>query len=490
MSSIRRAFYFASAERYIVILINFAMLPIIARLMGPSEFGISVLGMAALALAEAARDFGGAAYIVQERQLTPERVRTAFTFTLAWTLLLTTILILSAGPLSRFYGVPGLKTYLEVIALSYLIGPFVAPIFALMQRDMAFDKIAMVTIITTLVNASSTIYFASDGYGPMSFALANLISANCGMLLGFYFRPEFSVFRISFVDWRTLFNFGRYQTSAYILSALWDYLPYLIMGRALDTAAIGNYQRAMTVCSLPRRAILGGIAYIALPAFAANLRDGGDFKQNYLRAVSLVTGVHWPSLALTSLLAYPLIVILLGSKWLDVVPLVSIISAALMFNFSVNLTLPSLVAVGGVRQLFLLQIIVVPVSAAVIAFASPYGITAIAWSMFLIVPFEALVSVYFIRQFAPFAWSDLFAALCPSAIVTLSSLAGPLATLASHGWDPHLPLSGTVIAILLGGIGWLAGIWLTNHPLLAELLRVRRIVRNWWQRRGKALAAN
>ncbi len=101
MSSIRRAFFFASAERYVVILISFALLPIIARLMGPAEFGISVLGMAALAIAEVIRDFGGGAYIIQEKQLTIDRIRTAFTITLTWTLILTGALLLVAEPLAR-----------------------------------------------------------------------------------------------------------------------------------------------------------------------------------------------------------------------------------------------------------------------------------------------------------------------------------------------------------------------------------------------------
>ena len=182
MSSIRRAFFFASAERYIVIAINFALVPIIARLMGPAEFGISVLGMAALAIAEVIRDFGGGAYIIQEKHLTIERIRTAFTITLAWTLVLAVTLFAAAEPLARFYEVPGLKLYLQIVAISYLIGPFVAPLFALMQREMAFDKIAIITIFSTLTNAAFTITLARLGYSYLSFALANVASATCGML--------------------------------------------------------------------------------------------------------------------------------------------------------------------------------------------------------------------------------------------------------------------------------------------------------------------
>jgi O-antigen/teichoic acid export membrane protein len=471
MSSIRRALFFASAERYIVILINLAMVPVIARLMGPAEFGISVLGMAALAIAEVIRDFGGTAYIIQERELTIERVRTAFTLTLAWTIALAALLISVSGPLARFYNVAGLEVYLDVVAISYVFGPFVAPLFALMRREMAFDKIAIITVTSTVVYAAAMIAFVELGFSYMSFAWANIISGSTGMLLGFYFRPDFSIFRLSLKNWRKLANFASYQTAAYALVSLWEYIPYLIFGRLLDVAAVGLYQRATTLCLLPKKAILGGLASIALPAFSASVRDGMDLKTSYLRAVTFITGVQWPCLALLALLARPIIAVLLGEQWQEAAPLVSIIAAALMFNFSVNLTFSVLLVAGAVRYVFFLYLIVVPVSALIVAGAAHYGLMAVAWSMFLIVPFEVLTGLHFIRRALAFPLSALFAALMPSAVVTLCSILGPWLVIAAHDWAFDLDPGPAAVAIVLAGAGWLAGLRLTRHPLYAELVR-------------------
>jgi O-antigen/teichoic acid export membrane protein len=449
-------------------LISFALLPIIARLMGPAEFGISVLGMAALAIAEVIRDFGGGAYIIQEKQLTIDRIRTAFTITLGWTLILTVALLLAAEPLARFYEIPGLKVYLQIVAISYLIGPFVAPLFALMQREMAFDKIAIITIITTITNAVLTVTFASLGYSYLSFALANVVSACCGMVLGFYFRPQFSVFRISFAEWRRLVSFGRYQIGAGTLACLSSYLPYLIIGRVLDNTAIGLYQRAVTVSTLPLKAV-SAIDYVAFPAISAHLRDGGDIRHAYLRAVIFITGVHWPGLIVLALLAHPLVAILLGHDWLAVAPLVFIMALARLFGFADSLTNSSLLAAGRPRQLFLLHLIVIPVSLGLIALSAPYGINAVAWTMCLTAPLEFAVALYFIRQFVTFSIPELLSALRPSAIVTLLSALGPLLIVATHGWGEHLHIATLAAALVLAGIGWGGGMWLTKHPLLDEL---------------------
>ena len=470
MSSIRRAFFFASAERYVVILISFALLPIIARLMGPAEFGISVLGMAALAVAEIIRDFGGTAYIVQEKQLSIETIRTAFTITLAWTLVLTGALFLAAEPLARFYEIPGLQAYLLIVAISYLIGPFVSPLYALMQRDMDFDKLAMISISTTLTNAALAVVFASLGYSYLSFALASVVSACLGMLLGFYFRPQFSVFRISIVEWRSLVNFGRYQLGVGVMVSLLNYLPYLIIGRMLDNTAIGLYQRAITMSTLPLKAA-SAIDYVAFPAIAAHLRDGGDVTRAYLRAVAFITGVHWPGLIVLALLSHPLVAILLGDQWLAVAPLVFIMALARLFSFAGSLTNSLLLAAGRPRQLFLLNAIVVPLSLALTACAAPYGIKAVAWTMCLTAPFEFAVALYFVRQFVPFSTSELRSALRPSAVVTLLSALGPLSIMAMQGWGERLPLATFLAALGLAAVGWAAGLWLTKHPLAAELWR-------------------
>lgn len=474
MSSIRRAFFFASAERYVVILISFVLLPIIARLLEPAEFGISVLGMAALAIAEIIRDFGGCAYIVQEKQLTIERIRTAFTITLVWTLMLTAALFLAAGPVARFYEVPGLKLYLQIVAMSYLIGPFVSPLFALMQRDMDFDKLAIISVSTTLANAALTITFASLGYSYLSFALASVASAGLGMLLGFYFRPQFSVFRVSIAEWRALVNFGKYQLGAGIMACLWNYLPYLIIGRMLDNTSIGLYQRAVTVSTLPLKAA-SAIDYVAFPAIAAHLRDGGDVRQAYLRAVAFITGVHWPGLIVLALLAHPLVAVLLGDNWLAVAPLVSIMALARLFGFAGSLTNSLLLAAGRPRQLLLLHLIVVPATIGLTACAAPYGIKAVAWTMCLTAPFEFAVALCFVRWFVTFSIAELLSALRPSAVVTLLSALGPLVIVITHAWGEQLPLAMFSTALALAGAGWAAGLWLTKHPLADELWRAGEV---------------
>jgi hypothetical protein len=135
-----------------------------------------------------------------------------------------------------------------------------------------------------------------------------------------------------------------------------------------------------------------------------------------------------------------------------------------------------------------MNLILVPVSTAVIAVAAHYGLAAVAWSMFIVMPLETAVAMHFIRRSIPFSWAELAQALAPSAKVTALTIAGPVAVIALDG-TTQLSVPMGMLAGVLGAAGWLAGLWLCGHPLHAELLRLRDDVASRLQRARTAREA-
>ena len=111
MSDLRRAVLFASGGRYVVTGINLAAAIVLARLLTPAEFGISVIGTSILGIAEAIRELGSIAYLVQQKEIPREKVRTVFTISLLVTLAMTAMLILLSEPFARFFDAPPLAQY-------------------------------------------------------------------------------------------------------------------------------------------------------------------------------------------------------------------------------------------------------------------------------------------------------------------------------------------------------------------------------------------
>jgi O-antigen/teichoic acid export membrane protein len=470
----RQAFFLAYVERYGTAAINFAMVPILARILTPNDYGIAAIGLAALAFAESIRDFGGSAYIVQDAELTLERIRASFTLTLVLTLVMSSALCVAGNPIAGYYAEPGLSSFLKVMAICFLFGPFVSPVYSLFRREMAFGKIAAIAISSTAVYAIVVIYLAASGFGYMSFAWASVCSGSIGALLGIYLRRDLSIFRVSFSDWRRLIAFGRYDSGATILQQVWEYLPYLIFGRFLNADAVGLYQRSSTLSQLPKRFLLDGLWTIALPALAAGVRQGVPLKRSYFEGLTYIAGTYWPSLAIIALLARPFVGILLGPQWVEAAPLVRIMAAATMMNFGVNFTYPALVAAGKVRSGFLANLIYLPPATAILFVAAQYGLKAVALSMFITVPLQMSVSIYFLQRALKFSLGELLASLSPSVSVTAFSVLGPLGVIFVNGFDSSLSILETAFALVLAGLGWLFGLWVVEHPIGNELRRLIR----------------
>jgi O-antigen/teichoic acid export membrane protein len=457
----------------LVLAINLAATLIIARLLTPAEYGVSVLGSSVYAITDALRELGGGAYLIQQRQLAPEKIRTTITVSLLTTLLVTALLVVLAGPLARFFDTANLKPYLETAALGYLLGPFMYPIFALMSRELAFGTLAFITTTMALLSAATTILLALLGFGYMSFAWGAVASTATGTALCFLLRRDFSIYRPSLAAWRDVIAFGAFDSATAVLSKIGESLPYLIFGKLLDARAAGLCQRAVLLCLVPERIILAGVGAVALPALSRQSREGRDLKPAYLGAIEYITAVQWPALILLALLAHPVVLILLGRQWLEVIPLMRILCAAFLFSFPIGLQYATLVAAGAVRTMPPLVAVQALSMTAVLWFTAAYGLQSIALSMLFIVPLNAFLSLLFVRRRVHFLWREFIASMRKSALASLLSAAGPLAIAIAAGWRSDLSLTSACVATILCALGWIGGLYVVGHPLLRELLRVR-----------------
>jgi O-antigen/teichoic acid export membrane protein len=470
MPNLRHALLFASGGRYIVMAITFFSTIIIARLLSPAEFGVSVLGAAVLGIAEAIRELGSISYLVQERELTHHKIRTVFTISLIVTLSITILLWGAAGSLAEFYEAPKLAEYIKVVAFGYAIAPFAHPIYAMLSRDMAFGRIAVLDILTTLVNAVVAVCLVLQGFSYMGLAWAWVISSASWTLLGFYVMRDFSIYRPSLLEWKSVLAFGACGSARAVLYKATESLFYLILGKLLDARAVGLCQRALLLAQFPERVILAGIGAVALPAFSSHVRRGQDLKSAYLNAVEHVSVVLWPALTLLCMLADPIVALLLGPQWQDAVPIMRIFTIALLVNFPSGLNLPILIAAGNNRGTVFLALAQMLVSLAVMSFAARYGLWAVALSTLFTLPFNLGLSVRLVHLVVPFRWRELAEALRKSTISSMLSAVGPtLIMLWYGGGGRDMPIAMVGFAVALCGVGWVGGLWLTRHPLFQEL---------------------
>ncbi len=476
MSGIRRAFFFASLERYICLVVSLATIAIVSRLLTPIEVGASAIGTALMTIAISLREFAGSGFLIQNTEVSREDVRTAFTLQLVLTLPIAAAVVLVAPRFAGLYREPMLVDFVRVTATTLILDTFASPITSLLRRDLAFGTLAIINVATLCFSALVTVGLAASGFSFMSVAWAWLAATLTTMTLSIAYRPDLGIFRPSLEAWRRALAFGGYHGAITVLNRLYEGLPQLVLGRFLPLGMVGFYNRAIMISSLADKLILAGVFNVAFPALAAEARAGRNLKQSLLKAFCYITVFYWPALVLMGLLAHPLVRLVLGAQWDAVVPLVQMMTVATLVWFPVVLAQPLLLAVGAMRHAFLSNLIALPLSALVLCAASSFGVEATAASQLVTSPFQMYVVLRFVRRHVPFTWTEFAVALRPSAVVSICSILPLLPVIGLTGFDLHLSVPLAVVAGGLSVCGWVVGIRLTGHPIGAEIHRAAEIL--------------
>src|SRR5690554_620249 len=103
MASVRRAVIYSSLGRYLLMFIGLISSMIIARLLTPSEIGVFAVASSLVMIMAEFRVLGANAYLIREKELTNEKIRSSYGLTLLVSWFMGLAIIASAFPLAGFF---------------------------------------------------------------------------------------------------------------------------------------------------------------------------------------------------------------------------------------------------------------------------------------------------------------------------------------------------------------------------------------------------
>ena len=331
--SVRGAALLAMASQMSAFTIQFVASVILARyFIDPEELGLFTIAFSFIALLAVLQEFGITRFVTGEQELPEDTIRTAFTvsLTISWAVALGCVAL--AWPVSAFYELPELLPLMLVIAASYFFVPLAIVPMALAHRKMDFVSNSMTENGVVLGNASVSLWLAWQGHGAMALAwgafaqqVARMVIAQwrVGFILPFPPRLEGALPIMRFGGFATILS-AFYQASAR--------LPELLIGRLLDTAALGLFARAFGLAAQLRLLVSGALGTVFYPAFR-QLRDEGEaLGPHYERVTASYCAITWPAMAGLAACATPIIAMLYGERWMGAaVPLEWIAISQILF---------------------------------------------------------------------------------------------------------------------------------------------------------------
>jgi O-antigen/teichoic acid export membrane protein len=475
--STRKSLLYSFLDRYSGLVITVVSSMLIARLLTPAEIGVYSITMVLLTFAATIRDMGAGQYMVQEKELTVERIRAVWAVQLGLGVGLACVVLLVSHPVARFYNEPRMLGIMMVVALNYVINPFGSLTHAWLMREMRFDSSALIRFSGGLSGALVSIWMAWKNYGPISLACGSLASTTVGAMMSIYYRPKFFPWLPGIGEIRRVLVFGSHLTVSAVVNTLANGAPELLLGKLQDLTATGLYSRATGLVQMFHKLFVDAVGAVCLPWFASLNREHGSFVAPFLKATAYVTAFGWSFCFVVVLLAHPIVRVLYGNQWDGSVDLARLLAVAMAFRVPSTLCSTALLSAGATKTIARVAIFSALQSLVFVALGASQGLTELGYAM---IASSAVSTTLWLRATSRLLDVTLFGllgTLRSSALVALVAAIGPAVAFWAYG-----PYPGTfLMPLVLGGggglVGFAFGVMVFQHPLREEIMTIWSKVR-------------
>ncbi|MBB6142857.1 PST family polysaccharide transporter [Silvibacterium bohemicum] len=363
---------------------NFALrlgsLMILARLLGPKDFGLVGMVTAFTGILTLFRDFGLSAAAVQRIDVTDEQISTLFWINILVGAILAVLTAAAAPAIAAFYHEPRLLAVTAVLALGFVFNAAGIQHSVLLQRQMRFTALAVIGVVSLILSTAIGIGGAKAGYGYWSLVAMTVSLPLTATILFWIITGWLPGIPRKQTGIRSMLRFGGTLT----LNGLVAYLAYnsekILIGRFWGAGAIGIYGRAYQLINIPTDNLNSAVGEVAFSALSRVQDDPGRFKSYFLKGYSLVVGMTLPITMACALFADDLILVVLGPKWKDAIPIFRLLAPTIVIFAVINPLGWLLTSLGMVTRGLRIALVFAPVMIAGYVMGLPYGPKGVAFA--------------------------------------------------------------------------------------------------------------
>jgi O-antigen/teichoic acid export membrane protein len=319
--------------------LDFLTLLILARFLGPAEFGLVAMAMTPVLIVETVCEMPLSAALLNQKQPTEEMYDTALTLATLRALTIIVLLCVLAWPLAMFFNEPRLTALLCVLSLAPamrgLLSQRLTEYVRVMdfRRDVALDIIAKAGALLI----ASTLAVSTGSYWAI--AVGKISTTALAMIASYLLAPQ----RIRFTlrEWHLFADMLGWTGARQLLSAINWQADKLVLPRYVDVATFGEYTWADTLISVPAQAI---IQPITPPLYSAFVTAGqtGSLSKVYLKASAGIYTIIAPLFVMIGILATPIVAVVLGPAWRETAPILTWLAFSTAVGYAPTVLLPAL----------------------------------------------------------------------------------------------------------------------------------------------------
>lgn len=359
--------------------ITFLVGLVLARILSPAEYGLIGIVMIFVAVLGSVVDCGFSTALIRKQDANDEDYNTMFYINLLVSIVFYVGLSFSSHLIASFFGRDELISLIPVMGLIIIINSLSLVQYTILTKRIDFKTKTKVSLISAISSGIVGILCAYVGFGVWALVVQKLLQQSLYTIFLWVFNKWWPKLKFSRDSFRYMWGFGWKMLLSGLLNNIWAQLYQVVVGKFYNPSTLGQYTRAKEYANIFSSNLTTIVQRVSYPVLADIQNDEKRMVAAYRKVIKTTMFITAICMISIGSVAEPLIVTLIGEKWLEAatyLPLICI-SLSLYPLHAINL---NMLQVQGRSDIFLyLEIVKKIISILPIGLGIFVGIRAMLW---------------------------------------------------------------------------------------------------------------
>lgn len=381
---------------------------VLARLLTPQEYGLIGYILIIVAILNSIVDSGFSNALIRKKDAAGIDYDTTFIFNMALSLLMAGVMIVTAGPVSRFLNEPELVPLIRAMSAIVIINAAAIIQRTSLTKRVDFKTQTKVSLISSIASGAVGIGMAAGGMGVWSLVGQQISRQLLNTVFLWAFNRWLPRWRFSWESFRELFGFGWKLMVSGLIDTAWKEVYQLVIGKCYTTATLGQYTRGKQFSDIFSSNMTTVIQRVSYPVLSSVQDEKTRLKEGYRKIIRITMLLSFVLMFGLGAVAESLLHVLIGGQWAEAAGYLQIIvfTACLYPLHAINL---NMLQVEGRSDLFLkLEIVKKIVAVGPILLGIFISIRWMLWSSVLVGIVSYFLNSYFSGKMIGYgSWAQL-----------------------------------------------------------------------------------
>jgi len=325
---------------------------ILARLLTPADFGLVAMLYIFFQISHSFVNSGFSQALIREKEISEEDKSTTFYVNILVSLLFYFLLWIAAPLIASFYQQPKLLWLTRFMGLSVIFNALTIVQSALLTQELNFKSLSYVEIGTNVITGGVAITLAFRGFGVWALAVNYVLRTFIRSIFFWIINPWKPIGFINKKSFKKLFGFGSKLLASGLIETTYQNIYKLIIGKFFTASILGFFTQAQNLKNNASQGIVSSLQRVTYPILSKIKNEPERLKSGYRKIIQVTSFFVFPAMIGLAITAKPLIVTLMGEKWLPAVSMLQILCfSGILYHFhAINL---NVLKVVGRSDLFL-----------------------------------------------------------------------------------------------------------------------------------------